>query len=291
MRAADLAERFHTRLHVVYVHHNVQVHIDAAATREGGAERSLAGRVRTFVADALGGRDVLDEVGPEFVVRHGEAPADALIDYVSKIEAGFLVVGSHGRRGVRRLLMGSVAEEVVRRASCPVLTIPNAAARTAPAPGAPVLVPVDFSAPNDDALAVARPMAMQFEAPLVLVHVVEEPGPRPDFYGDIQGLLPMIAPIVETTMPPSGLVAVQLRRFGEQAGVDATNAHVRVGRPDREIVALAEEIGAGLIAMATHGLSGWEHALIGSTTERVLRRAPCPVLSLRAGSAADSSER
>ena len=288
VRAADLAERLHVRLHVVYAQHNVEVHTDSVTAQEGGVGHSLKERVRDFAARALGGLKALEEIGPEVVVRHGEAPADALVGYAEEIGAGLVVVGTHGRRGMRHFLMGSVAEEVVRRAPCPVLTVPDAAARTAPSPEAPVLVPVDFSEANGEALAAAGLIAAQFEAPLALVHVVEEPVPRPDFYVDVQGLVPMVTPVLKTAARPAGAVARELRRFGETANVDAADTHVRIGRADREIVALAEEIGAGLIAMATQGLSGWEHAVLGSVTERVLRRAPCPVLSLRAVSGGDS---
>lgn len=283
VRAADLAERFHVRLHLVHARPTVQVHTDFGGAAPEVADGSLEGRVRDFARRALGGAEAFDEVHPEIVVRHSEAASDALVHYAEEVEAGLIVMGTHGRRGVRHFLMGSVAEEVVRLAPCPVLTVPDAAARTAPGPDAPVLVPVDFSDANAEALTAARLVADQFRAPVELVHVVEEPGPYPSVYDDVQGLLPMIVPVFATARGgrTAGQLTEHLQRFGEEQGLESPRCHVRYGQPAHEILAVAEESQAGLIVMATEGLKGLQHALLGSVTERTLRRAPCPVLSVR----------
>lgn len=275
IRAADLAERLHVRLHIVYAAPTMRVEHGDELFDE--TVQSVEHRVRTFAEVALGGPQGFDVIGPEIVVRRGEAAADAIVRYAVGVGAGLVVIGTHGRRGVRRFLMGSVAEEVVRRAPCPVLAVPLAAARTAPGPNAPVLVPIDFSETNRDAVAAARVVASQFDAPIELVHVVERTGPYPDFYGDIPGLLTFHDTVTDT----GGKAEPNLRRFAEENG-GAAQCHVRHGQPQRIIGALAEERGAGLIVMATHGLTGIDHALLGSVTERTLRHAPCPVLALRA---------
>lgn len=275
VRAADLAERFHTRLHLVHAAPTVSAYPDEREPAPDVSEHALKERVRSFAERALGGPDVFDAVNPEIVIQHGEAAPDALIRYTEDADGGMVVLGTHGHRGVRRLLMGSVAEEVVQRARCLVLTVPNAAARTAPGPDAPVLVPVDFSDPNVAALATARLIADHFDAPVELVHVVEDPRPYPDFYRDVPGLLTMY----DTVPVADPEVEDHLRRFVEREGGDVAGYHVRAGRPDREIGGLAGEIGAGMIVMATHGLTGLDHAILGSVTERTLRAAPCPVLS------------
>jgi nucleotide-binding universal stress UspA family protein len=275
LRAADLAERLHARLHLVHAASTMRVeHGDALFD---DTVHSVERRTREFVEEALGSTEAFDVIGPEVVVRRGEAAADALVRYARQVGAGLVVVGTHGLRGVRRFLMGSVAEEVVRRAPCPVLTVPNAAARTAPGPSAPVLVPVDFSDVNREAVSAAQLIASQFAAPVELVHIVERTGPYPDFYNNIPGLLTFY----DTVPDSEGQIEPHLRRFGEDVG-GVAGYHVRRGRPDRTIAEVAEETGAGLIVMATHGLTGLDHALIGSVTERTLRRAPCPVLALRA---------
>jgi nucleotide-binding universal stress UspA family protein len=275
LRAADLAERLRARLHLVHAHSVFQPEYGSAPQPDEPESVSLA-RLRTFVERALGGAEVLDELGPELVIRHGEHATDALVDYAAEVEADLLVLGTHGRRGVRHLIVGSVAEEVVRRADCPVLTVPNAASRTAPSPSAPVLAPVDFSASSRAALAYAKRFAAHFGAPVELVHVLGDMGPYPAFYTE-GGVMP-----VEEMAALAEQAETYLRRFdGEVGGAPAAQYHVRTGAAHREIVALAGERDHGLIVMATHGLTGLKHALLGSVTERTLRRTPCPLLSIR----------
>jgi nucleotide-binding universal stress UspA family protein len=284
VRAADLAERLHARLYLLHAHPLFLTEYGSAPQPEEPDEVSQD-HIRTFAERALGGEEALDVLGPTLAVRHGEHAADAVLDYAGEVGADLLVLGTHGRRGVRHLLIGSVAEEVVRRAPCPVLTVPNAARRTAPSPTAPVLVPVDFSGPSRTALARAKAFAAPFGAPVELVHVLADAAPYPPFY-----LESGVTPVAEV-----GALAEQaethLRRADADVGGEpAARVHVRVGAAHREIALLAEEQEAGLIVMATHGLTGLRHALVGSVTERTLRYAPCPVLSIRMAAAAENAE-
>lgn len=278
LRAADLAERFHVRLHLLHAHPLFEV-ADGSAVQPEEPEEESRRRLRTFAERVLGGAEAVAVLRPELAVRHGEEAADAILRYAEETGADLLVTGTHGRRGVRHLIVGSVAEEVVRRAPCPVLTVPSAARRTAPGPDAPVLVPIDFSAPSRAALARAKAFAARFDASVALVHVVADAAPYPSFYLE-SGVIPMSELGVLTEQAEA-----HLRRFDAEAGGEpAAGYHVRSGATHREIAALAEENGCGLVVMATHGLTGLKHALIGSVTERTLRHAPCPVLSMRAGS-------
>ncbi len=276
VRAADLAERLHDRLHLL--HAAVIFDTDLGSLPQPDVPTDvLEARTRAFAEAALGGAEALDVVGPEVVVRRGDAAADVLLDYVREVGADLVVVGTHGRRGVRHLLAGSVAEEVVRLAPCPVMTVPNAAVRTAPGPAAPVLVPVDFAASNRSAVRAAKRMAALFDAPVELVHVIEEAGPYPVFYPEAFGVSPGVAEAAFIERAEQ-----HLRAFDAVVGGDLAAAfHIRCGRPHREIIELAEARGAGLLVMATHGLTGLEHALVGSVTERTIRSVPCPVLSVR----------
>lgn len=277
VRAADLAERFHAGLHLL--HASAPVYSEYGGIQPEHSGNSYENRVRAFAERALGGAEAVDVIGPKVVIRRGEAPADALVRYADEVEAGLVVVGTHGRRGVTHFLVGSVAAEVVRRSACPVLTVPNAAARTAPGPNAPVLVPVDVSAPNADALAAARLVAAQFAAPVELVHVLEGNA----HHRAIPSLLTLNDTVTAGSATEGLDAGAALRRFvAEAAEEGAVSTHIRRGRPAREIVDRAREVQAGLIVMATHGLTGLDHAIIGSVTERTLRAAPCPVLSLRA---------
>jgi nucleotide-binding universal stress UspA family protein len=276
VRAADLAERLHARLHLVHAASIFNPDLGSLPQPEEPTD-ALEARIRAFAEAALGGDEALGVIGPEVVVRRGEVAAEVLLDYVREVAADLVVVGTHGRRGVRHLLAGSVAEEVVRLAPCPVLTVPNAAVRTAPGPAAPVLVPVDFAASNQSATRAAKRTAALFGAPVELVHVVEDVGPYPVFYPEAFGVSPGIAEAEFLDRAEQ-----HLRAFNADAGGDPAAAfHVRCGRPHREIIEIAEARNAGLVVMATHGLTGLEHALLGSVTERTIRSAPCPVLSVR----------
>ena len=283
LRAADLAERFHARLHLLHVHPLFEVAYGSAVQPEESEEESRR-RLRAFAEHVLGGADAVDVLGPELAIRHGEEAVDAILRYAEETGADLLVTGTHGRRGVRHLIVGSVAEEVVRRAPCPVLTVPSAARRTAPGPDAPVLAPVDFSAPGRAALTRAKAFAARFDAPVELVHVLADAAPYPSFYLE-SGVVPVSELGVLTEQAEA-----HLRRFDAEAGGEpAAGYHVRSGAAHHEIAALAEEDGCGLIVMATHGLTGLKHALVGSVTERTLRHAPCPVLSMRTDSMGGSS--
>lgn len=274
VRAADLAERLHARLHLFHTESTFRAN-RGDVSRSGEPKDQALVRLYSFAEEVLGGDDVLNVLGPEFVIRHGEYAADAIVRYSDEVEADLIVLGTHGRRGYQRLTMGSVAEAVVRHASCPVLAVPNEAARTAPGPSRPVLVAVDFSSHSRAALPLGERFAALFGAPVEAIHVAEDLGLVPEFYTDAGMVaahnLPELAEKAEA----------HLRRLVEEEGGSA-RPHVRFGRPHVEIVARAEEARAGLIVMATHGLTGVKHALLGSVTERTLRRARCPVLSIRA---------
>ncbi len=274
IRAADLAERFHARLHLFHTEATFRASRGGEHQADQAKDQSLV-RLYEFAEEVLGGTDVLDVLGPEFVVRHGEYAADAVVRYATEVEAGLVVLGTHGRRGYQRLALGSVAESVVRHAPCPVLTVPNEAARTAPSPSRPVLVAVDFSAHSRAALQLGEQFAALFDAPIEAIHVAEDLGLVPEFYTDA-GM------VVAHNIPElADKAEAHLQQLVDEEGGTA-RPHVRFGRPHHEIVARAEEVRAGLVVMATHGLTGVKHALLGSVTERALRRSHCPVLSVRA---------
>lgn len=139
-----------------------------------------------------------------------------------------------------------------------------------------ILVPVDFSPLSKKALLYAARLAKQFNAELDLFHAVE-PEVLPAFDGY------MLAP---PPIPNSAGVscAGQLKtwtHFARNAGVARVGSMIRRGLPAFEIVEAAKERDADLIVIATHGYTGWKHFTIGSTAERVVRAAPCPVLVVR----------
>jgi nucleotide-binding universal stress UspA family protein len=144
-----------------------------------------------------------------------------------------------------------------------------------------ILVPVDFEETSKAALAYASTLAERFGAALSLVHVFD------DVYADAS-----YTPDVYAPLPPAVRERV-IRELQEKLadllpaiGGHDNRAEVIVGTPAKGIVEYAGTHGVDLIVMGTHGRRGLSHALLGSVAERVLRTAPCPVLTIRKPAAA-----
>ena len=138
-----------------------------------------------------------------------------------------------------------------------------------------ILVPIDFSAASQKALAYAVPFAEQFGAKLTLLHVVE-PIATPDF----ANLFPLMMEDDKILAACKG----RLQLISIQNAIDPNliqKSLVRQGRAFHEIAGAAESLKVDLIIISTHGYTGLKHAWLGSTTERVVRHAPCPVLVVR----------
>jgi nucleotide-binding universal stress UspA family protein len=134
-----------------------------------------------------------------------------------------------------------------------------------------ILVPIDFSDASLKAFRYAVPFAEQFGATLCLVHVIEEGS----FVNDLDNVVLTRPDGEQVREARKQLVAVAQREIEELVPIDP---QVRVGKPFHEIIEAAEQMKADLIIIATHGHTGLKHALLGSTAERVVRHAPCPVL-------------
>ena len=142
-----------------------------------------------------------------------------------------------------------------------------------------ILVPVDFSEPSLKALPYAISLAKQFKGELVLVHIVEQIVYPGDW---------MIPPF------PTGDFATEsreqliekLRNTCRGSGVNVTPM-VRFGRAWQEVIDIAAEQQCDMIVMATHGYTGLKHVLLGSVAEKIVRHAPCPVLTLRPDDTSD----
>ena len=208
------------------------------------------------------------------------APAPAIVSYAERCDIDLIVMGTHGRRGVRRLLLGSTAEEVVRTAPCPVFTVrsqdPSA---VTPKEIASILVPLDFSRHSQTALCHAKELAAVYDARLDLLHVVEDwLRLHPAFYNTDVMTIAGIDPDLE------GKAAEELKQFyHETEGPGpAVNFHVWKGHAAHEIIRFIIEHGSDLVVMSTHGLRGLEHFLLGSVAEKVVRRSPAPVFTVKA---------
>ena len=137
-----------------------------------------------------------------------------------------------------------------------------------------IVVPIDFSPPSKNALRYAVRLAEQFGSVLRLVHVVE---PAP-FLGDLSDV-----GLIRSDGEIARVAKVQLQALAQDEIEELVPVYpeVRIGKPYNEIVAAAKVSSADLIVIATHGYTGLKHVLLGSTAERVVRHAPCPVLVVR----------
>lgn len=150
----------------------------------------------------------------------------------------------------------------------PVALTSQDASGAAPAFGLKrILVPVDFSPCSEKALAYAVPFARQFGAELTLLHVVQP-------YPPIAEMGPVDTDVVQEAKQ-------DLEKLRAQVGIPPACSLLRVGDPDLEILDAAKTLGIDLIILSTHGRTGLGHLLLGSTTEKVVRHAPCPVLVVR----------
>jgi nucleotide-binding universal stress UspA family protein len=273
--AVSLAEEARTRLHVLHVVEHAPVVEQAVALGEGGAVIPLPA-AGTAHHDAL--KERLREayvpgrpVDIEYLVRDGAA-AEQILAAAAELGADLIVVGSHGRTGLSRVLAGSVSEAVLRRATCPVLAL-HAAPERPPASDEPrvILHPTDFSDRSADAFRVARALARDHGARLFLFYAVPVEYP-------VEGGL-YIPADPRTYLEP--LAALKEQADGPDMKHPVETRCVK-GNPADEIVRLAEEIGSDLIVMGTHGRTGLSRLLMGSVAEAVLRRAACPTLIVKA---------
>jgi nucleotide-binding universal stress UspA family protein len=191
-------------------------------------------------------------------------------------DLGLLVIGTHGRTGLSRVLLGSVAELVVRHAPCPVLTVRPG---NEPTPYGHVLCPVDLSRPSREAMNVAVELVKPGSAGIALLHVLELPVSYagelriPDFHRELDAR-------------SAALMDRWTAELEAKVSVPVTQL-TRIGHPGAQILALLEHDRTfDLVVMGSHGHTGVERMLLGSVAEKVVRHARCPVLVAHSHSAA-----
>jgi len=138
-----------------------------------------------------------------------------------------------------------------------------------------ILVPIDFSPPSKNALKYALRFAEEFGGELTLLYVLE-PQSMTGFMA-----IPEASAFVESDIVAAGKNLRSLIGSVRNSRIERLRWKVRAGLPSHEIVEAAREMDVDLIVIAAHGYTGWKHFCIGSTAERVVRAAPCPVLVVR----------
>jgi nucleotide-binding universal stress UspA family protein len=195
---------------------------------------------------------------------------EVLLDMIQKNSIDLVVVGTHGRRGLRKLLLGSVVEEVFRLAPCPVLTVGPKTSETSPMDVQPrhILYPVEFVPDTSHAAAYAISLAEDFHAKLTFMKVVEEMLPFPETKDHIQE---PVRHWMDDHIPM------------ESALRERTSFELGFGRAPEAILKFASDRGVDLIVMSVRRLDPVmaAHLPEPDTAYEVVRAAPCPVLTVR----------
>ncbi len=180
-----------------------------------------------------------------------------------------VVMGTHGRTGLARILLGSVAESTVRHAPCSVLAIrPDGE----PRPLARVLCPVDFTESSRFAADLAADLARPAGGKLTLLHVIDPPA----VYGSGQRTIELLGDLERFSKEHLDQWAARLE---DRARAPVTKLS-RIGFPGAEILKVLDEK-FDLVVMGSHGRTGLSRVLLGSVAEKIVRHASCPVLVAR----------
>lgn len=214
----------------------------------------------------------------EIIIKQKRAisAAPAILEYGSSNGIDLIVMGTQGRRGIGHLLLGSAAEEVVRLAECPVFTIRESEEVKPIKLFERILVPLDFSDHSKKALTYAKDIADSYEANLQLLHVIEDTIHPAYSLSGKSSIFDLVPGIEEDCRR-------RIEKLIQETGISKENTEVIVkgGQAAHDIIKFAKDNSSNLVVIATHGLTGIEHLLLGSVTEKVVRMAHCPVFTVK----------
>jgi nucleotide-binding universal stress UspA family protein len=262
----DLAPRFGSHVHILGV---------GIGTKTRRVNRLLEDYIKRIAIGLQG-----DNIKAEPVIRYGIA-ADKILDFTVEKEVDLIIMATHGRSGITRWWMGSVAEKVISEATAPVLLVRSKRSSKTGTVGKlhflhKILAPLDGSDIGESALSYVETLAINSRASVDLLQIVSPPGTveasllgGPDWRKFIK------------TMHDAGenyLKGITTRLSGN--GVKSTY-EVVTGDPADKIVEYAEDKRISLIAMSTHGRTGLARWVLGSVTDKVLHSAKVPILLAR----------
>lgn len=282
--AAELCEKAGSELHLVYVGPHV-AHVgdlgpvildpqvsEKAQGRLDQASQELLDEQVQAIAEAGGSV-------AEAYLRTEENPAAGIVHLAEEIGASTIIMGSRGRGGIRRALMGSVAEDVVLHAHCPVLVV-RGDERQSLFP-ARIVLAVDGSEESKTATETAIDLVKRTDSELYVVHAgftAYLPYAHPYMAENVESFAEQAEK--ETREFLEGRVEQIKDQIKGQTEAQV-HTHLRRGDPKKEIVELAEEVDAGLAIIGSRGLGGVRRALMGGVSDSVVRHAHCPVLVVR----------
>ena len=207
------------------------------------------------------------------------SPVRHILERASRLPADLIVMGTHGAGGFQHLVLGSVTEKVLRKAPCPVLTVPPRVRGRTGQPFQRLLCATDFSVASAAAVRFALSLANESGACLTLLHVIEWPWHEPP------------EPSIDALPPEQGFALAMFRRDQEtrarrqlESLVPQPRPRIRLdvvsGTPYEQVLSIAARDDADLIVLGVGRRSALSLTLLGSTANHVVRAAACPVLTL-----------
>lgn len=283
-QAVALALRYGAELqliHSVVLHEYDKSIVDKGLKKLNESYDSLRTELKSQMEEMVEQSEIANDMC-SLTINRGLSASEVIIDEAQGSGADLIVMGTHGHSSIRHFFLGSVAEKVVRYAPCPVMVL----GRQEDTPGrfGNILLPVDFSKASHQAAEVAIALAKTHSAQLHLLHV----------YQDI------VPPIYVAYGKETVAWDQRLKKRGEETlhafkaqhralGVKMAS-HFTEGRVSSSIVDFSNRKSIDLIVMGTTGLGRVHRFMLGSATEKVLRKAYVPVLTVRAQPGEASNE-
>ena len=260
----------HVRKPIILLNTVVPIPAIPTGSVPGDASRQRAQeQLRTWLSPATAAGLLTD-----VVVDEGN-PVGRTLEYARSLPADLIVMGTHGQGGFERLVLGSVAEKVLRKAACPVMTVPPPAASTSKVPFKQILCPVDFSDSSTAALRFAFSLAQESNARLTLLHVFEWPADEASARRVLETSEFHRQWELETRHQLEALIPDDVRNWC------TPEPTLAFGKAYQQILRVAATEHADLIVMGVRGRYAIDMMLFGSTTQQVVRQASCPVLTVR----------
>jgi nucleotide-binding universal stress UspA family protein len=260
--AENLASRFDARVHALCV-------VDSRSLENAPRYDQLKADRTELVERTC--EELAEGIAAESAVRT-DVPHEAILQYATEHGIDLVVMGTHGRTGVERYLLGSVTEKVVRLSDVPVLTVRATDDGGVTYPYDDVLVPTDGSAGAEAAVAPAVAVASAYGARVHALSVIDTMSMGVDVRSSA----------ILDALEESARAAVELvDERATEASVPGVETAIEHGSPYRAIRSYVEDHGVDLVVMGTHGRSGIERYLLGSVAEKTVRTSPVPVMTVR----------
>ena len=261
--AEDLATRYEARVHTLCV--------ADSRTLENAPQYDQVKQERAELAERTCNDLSVSGIPVEKAVRT-DVPHRAILQYATEQDIDLVVMGTHGRTGVERYLLGSVTEKVVRLSDVPVLTVKAEDDGDASHPYTDILVPTDGSEGAKAAIGPAVDVASTYDARLHALSVIDTMA---------MGVDVRSGTFLEALEESARSAVDTVEEQASHASVSAVDTAIEHGEPYRGVRSYVEEHDVDLVVMGTRGSSGIERYLLGSVTEKTVRTSPVPVMTVR----------